>query len=140
MTLSMKKLAIVIATLACIQLEAANAAERWTRIFSDSDMTLYIDTSSIRPQGQYLKAWLLMSKQSPIIAGKIQFKSVVSLEYFDCSNMTRAAKQLTYHPDVNGTEEQVGSTFFDDRQLIFKDAAPTSGAENALRIVCARKR
>lgn len=136
MELNMKKAALIVLMMVCTSFTAEAVSDRWTRIFSDADRSVYLDTSSIREQGKYLKAWTLLSNKN----WNGRFNSVVSLDYFDCATRRRAVKQQSYHPDVDGVENEVGHSFFEDDKLQFRDAAPTSASENMLTVVCSKKR
>ncbi|WP_051293641.1 surface-adhesin E family protein [Pseudoduganella violaceinigra] len=107
----------------------------WTTVASDKDSTLLLDRKSVRSNADGLRAWTMESYRKPQTApdGKM-FLSVRSLHLYGCAAGTRTLLSQTYHAEVLGKGEPLGTFKFEayDPETI----APDSLAEKALKAVC----
>jgi hypothetical protein len=113
----------------------AALAGPWTQIAKDKDATLLLDRGSLRTVAEGRKAWTMESYRKPQTApdGK-QYLSVRSLHLYACDAGTRTPLSQTFHPEVLGRGEPVGTFKYEayDPETI----APDSLQEKAVKAVC----
>jgi hypothetical protein len=102
------------------------AASNWVSLGHSNAVMLYIDTSSIRLDGNYHVAWI----KTVSFTGSI--KERVALNLFDCDGNRTAIKSLIVY-NRDGTNQ----TFdWQDYQLEWTAVAPDTIGESAFNAVC----
>jgi len=110
----------------------------WTTVAKDKDSTLLLDSKSVRSAAEGRKAWTMESFRKPQTApdGKM-YLSVRSLHLYACDAGTRTLLSQTFHADVLGKGEPVGTFKYEAYDP--EAAAPDSQAEKALKAVCKKR-
>ena len=110
----------------------------WTTVSKDKDSTLLLDSKSVRSTADGRKAWTMESFRKPQTApdGKM-YLSVRSLHLYACDAGTRTLLSQTFHADVLGKGEPVGTFKYEayDPETITPDSQP----EKALKAVCKKR-
>jgi len=129
----MKTAVLLLALAPCAAL-----AGPWTTIFKDKDSTLLLDSKSVRSAAEGRKAWTMESFRKPQTApdGKM-YLSVRSLHLYGCDAGTRTLLSQTFHADVLGKGEPLGTFKYEayDPEAIAPDSLP----ERALKAVCKKR-
>jgi len=110
----------------------------WTTLAKDKDSTLLLDSKSVRNAAEGRKAWTMESFRKPQTApdGKM-YLSVRSLHLYACDAGTRTLLSQTFHADVLGKGEPVGTFKYEAYDP--ETTAPDSQAEKALKAVCKKR-
>jgi hypothetical protein len=110
----------------------------WATIARDKDHTLLLDRGSVRAAAEGRKAWTMETYRKPQTApdGKM-FLSVRSLHLYACDASTRTLLSQTFHADVLGKGEPVGTFKYEayDPETV----APDSQAGKAFQAVCKKR-
>ncbi|WP_426318994.1 surface-adhesin E family protein [Pseudoduganella sp. R-43] len=110
----------------------------WTTVSRDKDSTLLLDSKSVRSAAEGRKAWTMETFRKPQTApdGKM-YLSVRSLHLYACEAGTRTLLSQTFHADVLGNGEPVGTFKYEayDPETIAPDSLP----EKAFRAVCKKR-
>jgi len=110
----------------------------WITISKDKDNTLLLDSNSVRNGAEGRKAWTMESYRKPQTGpdGKL-YLSVRSLHLYACDAGTRTLLSQTFHADVLGKGEPVGTFKYEayDPETIAPDSLP----EKALKAVCKKR-
>jgi hypothetical protein len=113
-------------------------AAPWTTLSKDKDSTLLFDSKSVRKESEGRKAWTMETFRKPQTApdGKM-YLSVRSLHLYACDAGTRTLLSQTFHADVLGKGEPVGTFKYEayDPETIAPDSLP----EKALKAVCKKR-
>lgn len=111
---------------------------KWIRIAGSDRLTVYMDMSTIRPQGQYVKAWLLWKMSDPKGApsGRYSYQSYKELGYVHCGDRTSSSKQIVYYDDDVGLGNVVNSIEMADNEMLFSDPVPGSLGESLIATTC----
>lgn len=92
-----------IALLSLFVFPVSGNAATWVSVSSGGDSMVYVDSSSIKPNGPFVKFWvkhLYGTPQYQDYVGK-QFSSLKSLNIANCSNGTMTTK-LSFYYDTDG--------------------------------------
>lgn len=131
---------LLLASLALLSLDAS--AQNWQSIGEAHQGTMYLDISSIRQQGKFLKAWSKWvaneTQQNEFSLGK-PYKVTQTLHYYDCESLTVAQKQIVLFDD-DVARNTVTSEYRKDSQLDFRDPVPGTFGDSLTRRVCRTKR
>lgn len=113
-------------------------AGTWTQLAKDKDSTLLLDRASVRKDAEGRKAWTMETFRKPQTApdGK-QYLSVRSLHRYGCDAGTRTLLSQTFHAEVLGKGEPVGTFKYEAYDP--ENIAPDSLAEKALKAVCKKR-
>ena len=128
---------------ASIFLASTASAQRWVSLGTVAEGEMFMDIASLRPQGQYMKAWTRYAykdQQRAKFAPYFYFWSSKSLQYFDCKNGTSATKQNIFYPDRDGMDPIVQAYSFPDAQLAFDDPVPGSFGQAMQNYACSAHR
>lgn len=110
----------------------------WTAVARDKDYTLLLDRGSVRNAAEGRRAWTMETYRKPQTApdGKM-FLSVRSLHVYACDAGQRTLLSQTFHADVLGKGEPVGTFKYEayDPEAI----APDSVTEKVLKAVCKKR-
>jgi hypothetical protein len=110
----------------------------WATVSKDKDSTLLLDSKSVRNAAEGRKAWTMETFRKPQTApdGKM-YLSVRSLHLYGCEAGTRTLLSQTFHADVLGKGEPVGTFKYEayDPETIAPDSLP----EKALKAVCKKR-
>jgi len=110
----------------------------WTTVAKDKDSILLLDKKSVRSAPEGRQAMTMESFRRPQTApdGKM-YLSVRSLHLYACDAGTRTPLSQTFHPEVLGKGEAVGTFKYEayDPETV----APDSLAEKALKAVCKKR-
>ncbi|KRC03312.1 surface-adhesin E family protein [Duganella sp. Root198D2] len=129
----MKTVVLLLAMAPCIAL-----AGPWTTVSRDKDSTLMLDSKSVRSAAEGRKAWTMETFRKPQTApdGKM-YLSVRSLHLYACDAGTRTLLSQTFHADVLGKGEPVGTFKYEAYDP--ETAAPDSLPGKALEAVCKKR-
>lgn len=129
----MKTAVLMLALAPCVAL-----AGPWTTVAKDKDSTLLLDNKSVRKGDEGRKAWTMETFRKPQTApdGKM-YLSVRSLHLYACDAGTRTLLSQTFHADVLGKGEPVGTFKYEayDPETIAPDSLP----EKAWQAVCKKR-
>ncbi len=124
-------------------MSAAAQAQSWVSTGATERGELFLDVASIRPHGQFMKAWTRYAlKHQATSTGYpvYSYMSSKSLDYYDCKNGSVATKQTIYYADSSGTGPITHGYGFRDAQLDFQDPIPGTIGEWLLNRVCFQRR
>jgi hypothetical protein len=134
----MKNLPSVLAPLlflACFSAEAAT----WLDIAGNDEVTVYVDTTSIRRTGLRVKTWLKWHWVKPQeVPNSFPLKTYLSekqLQVSDCRDLTLAVAQGIRYAAID-ERDIVSSYTFDERSWRFSEAAPETIGESIVRYAC----
>lgn len=118
----------------------ARPSANWVEIASAKGVAVFVERSSIKPQAQYMKAWLLWSYETPekLYSGK-EYKSIKVLTYLDCKAGTAGVKSKSFFTDAIGDGDSVGSSQIEDNKVVFVEDPPQSVGATMVERVCARR-
>lgn len=129
----MKPAVLILALAPCAAL-----AGPWTTVARDKDSILLLDKKSVHAAPEGRKAQTLESFRKPQTApdGKM-YLSVRSLHLYACGAGTRTPLSQTFHPEVLGKGEPVGTFKYEayDPETV----APGSPADKAMQAVCKKR-
>ena len=129
----MKTAVLLLALAPCAAL-----AGTWTTVAKDKDSILLLDKKSVRSAPDGLQAMTMESFRRPQTApdGKM-YLSVRSLHLYACDAGTRTPLSQTFHPEVLGKGEAVGTFKYEayDPETV----APDSPAEKVMKAVCTKR-
>lgn len=117
---------------------ATALAGTWATIAKDKDATLLLDRGSMHSTAEGRQAWTMESFRKPQTApdGKM-YLSVRSLHLYACDAGKRTLLSQTFHADVLGKGEPVGTFKYEAYDA--ETVAPDSLAEKALKAVCKKR-
>jgi hypothetical protein len=116
-------------------------AENWSVVSDTTAGVTYVDYTSIRPEGRYIKAWSKYALKGSADLSQYPYKpySVAKeLTVYDCPNHTYALKQIAYYAGNDG-EVYVSGLSYTTAQLNFSDPIPGTVGEAEMQLVCAMK-
>ncbi|SFG59152.1 hypothetical protein SAMN05518865_114104 [Duganella sp. CF458] len=117
---------------------AVALAGPWTTIAKEQDSTLLLDRKSVRSVAEGRQAWTMETLRKPQTApdGKM-YLSVRSLHLYACDAGTRTLLSQTFHADVLGKGEPVGTFKYEayDPETIAPDSLPGK----AMQAVCKKR-
>lgn len=92
---------------------SVNCFAEWTMVSVNETNTasLYVDLSTKRNVGGYVRVWILLSKENT----NSRFKSFKSLEELDCYGERKRTLQMTPYADVMGSGSSLGTEYGDGR-------------------------
>ena len=124
--------------LTCLLPQCALAAE-WTEIASNRDMTLLIDSQSIRQRGTLLRVWTkaFWVKPQDVPNTKKVFQSMVQQQVVDCSKGSLGVIQWLRYSEPSGGD-LIDSQSFDEAKTQLTDPAPGSFGESIVKFACER--
>ena len=127
--MNMKKLLTIFLLLFSI-----NGYCEWTRVGNseDKDITIYIDKSTIKRVGGYIRVWSLWDMQKP----NNKMLSMMSLEEYDCSNEKKRVIQLAGYTGRMAGGNSVGTQQGDNN---WSFVAPGTVGTNIHNEVCKNK-
>jgi len=110
----------------------------WEPLFRDKNGAVLLDKGSIRNAADGRKAWTMQSFRKAQTGPDARLHlSVRSLYVYDCDSATRTLLSQTFHADVLGKGEPVGTFKYEayDPEAI----EPGTPAEKALKAVCKKR-
>jgi hypothetical protein len=113
-------------------------ATNWIDIGDNSLSILNIDTQSIVKNGKFKKAWIKINyseNQEKELFSPNGYNQMKSLWYFDCKAQTISATQSILYLD----DTDVNTSIVDISKAIFREPAPESYGETAMKFVCKNK-
>jgi hypothetical protein len=129
----MKTAVLILALAPCMAL-----AGPWTTVAKDKDSIVLLDKQSVRGAAEGRQAWTMESFRKPQTApdGKM-YLSVRSLHLYACDAGTRTLLSQSFHPEVLGKGEAVGTFKYEayDPETV----APESLAGKAMKAVCKKR-
>lgn len=128
--------------IACLSITPA-FAQVWAPMGETTDGTMYMDLTSFRQQGRFVKAWEKWVLKEPAASkGYPQFtyRSSKTLSYYDCSAGTYAPKQTVYFDDEDGAGRNVYNYNLTEAQLNFQDPIPGTIGRAMFDMACPRKK
>ena len=102
-----------------------------------------LEVTSIRPQGNYWKAWAQWSSpKDETSTGYPLFtwRSYKELSYYDCKHGSVATKQLVYYDGENGAGNAVRTLSTPEGNLRFDDPIPGTLGDTLHRYVCRNRK
>ena len=120
----------------CLVPQCAAAAD-WTEIASNRDMTVLIDSQSIKQRGTLLKVWTkaFWVRPQDVPNTKHVFQSMVQQQLVDCSTGSLGVIQwLRYSAPSGG--DLIDSQSFDEAKMQLTDPAPGSFGESIVKFAC----
>ena len=118
---------------------ATAARAEWTAVGEGSEFIYFVDTTTIRRNGNFVKMWNLMDYKTvkKSVAGKSYLSSKVQREYADCKEETTRLLALALYAGKMGTE---GVVLWDSEASIkWSPMPPESPGEVLLEIACGKK-
>ena len=116
------------------------AEPNWVPVAEATDKTLvvYVDTGSVKVRDGQLTAWMKFnysSPQKPVrSAARSKYRSVITLESFDCASERSGWVSVTYYSAIDGTGGYVGSASNDTHALEY--LPPDTVIRATLEAVC----
>lgn len=133
------KLLVLLAALVATQ----SHGQVWIKVGdADDGGQLFVDATSIRRQGQFMKAWTryVTTANLKLSYPQVEYKVSQSLTYFDCKSETYAQKQAVFYEAEAASSKIVHSFSNPDSRLSFDDPIPGSLGQSVLRRVCSHQR
>lgn len=85
------------AVLAPLLIVSGNATAEWVNVASNNSMSLYVDSTTIRKNGNMVKMWSLLDlNKSGTLEGQ-SYNSMKSQNEFDCKNELNRMLYNSYH-------------------------------------------
>ncbi len=111
---------------------SGSASAQWVKVDWTNDMSVYIDPTTIRKDGNLRKVWQLQDLKERDKDGELsrRFRS----EY-DCKNERRRLLSFSTHSEPMANGMSLYQSTADSTQ--WNDIPPRSVAETVLKIVCA---
>ena len=114
-------------------------AANWIDVGGNDEVTVYVDTDSIRRNGSRVKTWLKWNWQNPQnIPSTYPIKTYLSekqLQVSDCKNGTLAIAQGIRYAALDDTD-LVDSYTVEERAWKFSEAAPETIGESLIKFAC----
>ena len=125
-------------TLLLLLLISTNIMAEWTEVSSDDDgMTAYVDFGTIKKKGHKVKMWELFDYKTVINVMNIRFLSSVSLDEYDCEEVTKKGIGLYHYSGNMRTGVNIYS--LEDNQEKPHQIIPGSISEVTFKIACGKK-
>ncbi|WP_419719521.1 surface-adhesin E family protein [Burkholderia gladioli] len=119
-------------------------AADWVEIGASSEATMYLDRSSIRYDGQRIKAWEMLDfKTAFVVPGSYPqkfYRSNKQQHLIDCREGKSALLQYVSYDGQMGQGSVVGSGQDPARQPRLDDMVPDSIGESFLKSACSLKK
>ena len=113
------------------------APDEWVEAaHSNQELTTLINVETIVNDGQFRKAWTLTTwKTEQSVAGN-SFRSVMSVELYDCKKRVTATRSAHLYEGLLGSGKLVHSISVDSAAAKWQEVPPGSPIDSALRLVC----
>jgi hypothetical protein len=122
---------------------ASAAPDRWVEVAAGDNVTVFLDTQSIRRTGSKVKVWLRWVHEKPReVKGSFPVKTFLSsksLEVYNCAERTAATLQSIKYAEAGGGEV-VESLTGSDTPNQYSELAPETIGEGVLEFVCKPQR
>lgn len=106
-------------------------AQSWTVVSASDDAVFFVDASSIRVDGSFLRIWVMTDyERHPA------WKSTIGANQVDCKEDKFRALQLTAFAGPKGTGTVLGEVSYPDAWRL---TVPGSAWERMIRWVCSRR-
>lgn len=117
----------------------SGVAATWVSVGENAEIEVFVDTDSIRKNGNLVKTWLKWQwtkpSEIPNSYPKKFYQTEKQLQISDCANRTLAVAQGIYYADTNGTNV-VDSYTIEERHWQFSEAAPETIGETLIKFAC----
>lgn len=114
-------------------------AANWVDVGGSDEVTVFVDTESIRRNGTRVKTWLKWKWQNPqVVPGAYPAKTYQSekqLQVSDCKNGSLAIAQGIRYSDPDDGDV-VDSYSIEERAWKFSEAAPETIGESLIKFAC----
>lgn len=107
----------------------------WDLIYSDKELSSYLDFSSFRKNGDYLRIWHLLSFTSPQNISDTSSSSVEVLWEIDCEGDRSRNLSSIWHADTMGRGSINHSSFF---PTDWKINSPQTLSKHLWFVMCAK--
>ena len=115
-----------------LMLATSPAWAEWMKVTASSDDVYYLDTSTIRINGNFRKAWTLIDF---IKIGRKGLKSLKAFKEFDCKEERFRVLTAVGYEGQMGTGTVLGS---ENPTIPWGYVAPQTASAEVLRFVCSR--
>jgi hypothetical protein len=120
-------------------LPISGMAATWVSVAGNDDVEVFVDTDSIRKNGNRVKTWLkfqwVKSQNVPGSYPTKLYRSERQLQVSDCRDRTLAIAQGVFYGDMDGTNA-VGSYTNSENSWSFSEAAPETIGETLINFAC----
>jgi len=118
-------------------LTLSNAAmAEWVGMHSDDEFDVYVDTTTIRKNGNFAKMWTLNDYKTGRDTGSgIYLSRMVQAEY-DCRNETKRLLALNTYSGNMGSGKVISSYRVNEYELPANSVAPRTIDDAELKIAC----
>ncbi|WP_185920831.1 surface-adhesin E family protein [Burkholderia cenocepacia] len=130
---------IAIALLATLSASVFAEQDRWVRLDNGpSDIAYYMDAKTVKVEGDYRKAWFMVSFKRPQKGVQWTqfkpFKSMVAEQYIQCSKHQLAPLRVVYYEGEQASGDSLGTQRYPTQE--FEDAIPGSAGEVMITAPC----
>ena len=114
-------------------------AANWVDIAGNNEVTVFIDTDSIRRNGTRVKTWLkwqwIKEQDIPNSYPPKRYLSEKQLQVSDCQRRTLAIAQGVRYSNAEGTDV-IDSYAVEERKWQFTEVVPETIGETIVRVAC----
>lgn len=109
----------------------------WERVGRANDYISYIETNSIRSQGEFITAWELKNyyESKPSASGNY-FRSIKILKFIQCEKYIYGAKSSTAYSGEMGTGNVIYNYTDQVHEIEFDDVTPGTIGESIFNRAC----
>lgn len=132
----MKKLLVTI----LLTFISTSAMAEWTLINGNENITLYADVKSKRKLGNKVKMWTLFdSKVQQNVRGYESYLSAVSLDEYDCVNVTKKVLSANFYSQNMQKGSVIYSSNYTVRESAHDPVTPNTLDQAAWEEACGKK-
>jgi hypothetical protein len=124
--------------LGCKLITRPKPSKNWTEVVGNEPTRIFIDMSTVKPQGRYLKAWIMFDYDIPKTVGAIRYSSALELAYYDCAGERSGAKTILRYIDAIGRGTAHPPVVFEEQDIQMMDLAPGTVGQLLADFVCAK--
>jgi hypothetical protein len=130
----MKRLLFVVLMVTC----SVSWAE-WELVGKSADNSLFVDTSTIRKSGNFVKMWSMRNYTLVQTTGKWKWRSMMLLDVYNCKEEVMAVVQVNAFEGEMASGQSLATETYQQSEWNWRHVLPGSTGKIQWEIACADK-